>query len=329
MSARSQVTITLGQSGQVVKRARPMSDDDLYTLGGKRSVRERLESNMNNSNSCGGHYENKRQRTEGHAERFIDKKPRGEQIESSAYLNVGKDDLRWKLIKKNLSRRRHLVTEGRDIDLRERLSHSIHTSNRSDAREQPKESSASSLGRRIPYARSADDLLELDSHRKSYSVALDKPRNNSPDRLINVPRRMFHSRRYGELQHASGMRSLDASRPSYLTNSLVGDTSRSLTYISKTNPVDAARPVVRTPAPGAIVHRSKVGPGEPLTVGDMLKSLGLGKYSILFQAEEVDMTALRQMRDNDLKELGIPMGPRKKILLAVLSHTRQQQQQQR
>lgn len=180
---------------------------------------------------------------------------------------VGKDDLRWKLIKKNLSRRRHLVTEGCDIDLRERLSRSIQTSSRSDAREQPKESSASSFGRRIPSARSADDLLELDSHRKSYSVALDKPRNNSPDRLINVPRHMFHSRRYGELmggshqelQHASGIRSLDASRPRYLTNSLVGDTSRSLTYISKTTPVDAARQVVRTPVPGAIVHRSKLG----------------------------------------------------------------------
>ncbi|KAK1316377.1 hypothetical protein QJS10_CPA05g01892 [Acorus calamus] len=48
---------------------------------------------------------------------------------------------------------------------------------------------------------------------------------------------------------------------------------------------------------------------EPqLTVPGLLNSLGLGKYSIIFQAEEVDMTALKQMGDNDLKDLGIPMG---------------------
>ncbi|GJN37113.1 hypothetical protein PR202_gb26038 [Eleusine coracana subsp. coracana] len=38
-----------------------------------------------------------------------------------------------------------------------------------------------------------------------------------------------------------------------------------------------------------------------------LSSLGLEKYSITFQAEEVDMAALRHMTDSDLKALGIPM----------------------
>ncbi|KAJ1270560.1 hypothetical protein BS78_06G061500 [Paspalum vaginatum] len=50
-----------------------------------------------------------------------------------------------------------------------------------------------------------------------------------------------------------------------------------------------------------------------------LRSLGLEKYSITFQAEEVDMAALRHMTDSDLKALGIPMGPRKKIILALES----------
>ncbi|KAK3144995.1 hypothetical protein QOZ80_4AG0321090 [Eleusine coracana subsp. coracana] len=50
-----------------------------------------------------------------------------------------------------------------------------------------------------------------------------------------------------------------------------------------------------------------------------LSSLGLEKYSITFQAEEVDMAALRHMTDSDLKALGIPMGPRKKIILALES----------
>ncbi|KAG7025414.1 hypothetical protein SDJN02_11909 [Cucurbita argyrosperma subsp. argyrosperma] len=55
------------------------------------------------------------------------------------------------------------------------------------------------------------------------------------------------------------------------------------------------------------------------SVDDFLQSLGLEKYSITFQAEEVDMTALVHMGDEDLKALGVPMGPRKKILLALES----------
>lgn len=61
---------------------------------------------------------------------------------------------------------------------------------------------------------------------------------------------------------------------------------------------------------------------EPVTVGVLLQSLGLSKYAILFQAEEVDMAVLRQMGDNDLKELGIPMGPRKKILMALMGRSK-------
>ncbi|XP_062078100.1 uncharacterized protein LOC133782744 [Humulus lupulus] len=55
------------------------------------------------------------------------------------------------------------------------------------------------------------------------------------------------------------------------------------------------------------------------SVDEFLHSLGLEKYSITFQAEEVDMTALTHMTDEDLKAIGIPMGPRKKILLALES----------
>ncbi|KAJ8447929.1 hypothetical protein Cgig2_012064 [Carnegiea gigantea] len=55
------------------------------------------------------------------------------------------------------------------------------------------------------------------------------------------------------------------------------------------------------------------------SVDGFLQSLGLEKYLITFQAEEVDMTALEHMTDDDLKAMGIPMGPRKKILLALKS----------
>ncbi|KAL2933750.1 SEC23-interacting protein [Bienertia sinuspersici] len=55
------------------------------------------------------------------------------------------------------------------------------------------------------------------------------------------------------------------------------------------------------------------------SIDGFLQSLGLEKYLITFQAEEVDMTALEHMTDEDLKAMGIPMGPRKKILLALSS----------
>ncbi|KAH1092008.1 hypothetical protein J1N35_019265 [Gossypium stocksii] len=61
---------------------------------------------------------------------------------------------------------------------------------------------------------------------------------------------------------------------------------------------------------------------EPFAVVTLLNSLGLGKYAIHFTAEEVDITALRQMGDRDLRELGIPMGPRKKLLLALRPYSR-------
>uniref|UniRef100_A0A3Q7I2M2 SAM domain-containing protein n=1 Tax=Solanum lycopersicum TaxID=4081 RepID=A0A3Q7I2M2_SOLLC len=53
------------------------------------------------------------------------------------------------------------------------------------------------------------------------------------------------------------------------------------------------------------------------SVDNFLQSLGLEKYAITFQAEEVDMAALVHMTDEDLKAIGIPMGPRKKIILAL------------
>ncbi|KAJ0667138.1 putative sterile alpha motif domain-containing protein [Helianthus annuus] len=72
---------------------------------------------------------------------------------------------------------------------------------------------------------------------------------------------------------------------------------------------------------GRIVPQSQY-PVEYLTVEGFLHSLGLDKYLISFKVEEVDMATLSQMGDHDLKEMGIPMGPRKKILLALLARHR-------
>ncbi|CAI8608144.1 unnamed protein product [Vicia faba] len=79
--------------------------------------------------------------------------------------------------------------------------------------------------------------------------------------------------------------------------------------------VGAEAPAVKRPANPAPKKARKA----ETTVDDFLLSLGLEKYLITFQAEEVDMAALKHMNDEDLKVMGIPMGPRKKILLALES----------
>ena len=58
------------------------------------------------------------------------------------------------------------------------------------------------------------------------------------------------------------------------------------------------------------------GAGTQKVVGEILRGLSLGKYVGLFAAEEIDVAALRALTDKDLQSLGIPLGPRKKILSA-------------
>lgn len=77
----------------------------------------------------------------------------------------------------------------------------------------------------------------------------------------------------------------------------------------------ATPPETKKPANPPPKKKSQQKAGS--SVDEFLQSLGLEKYQITFQAEEVDMTALIHMTDEDLKALGIPMGPRKKILLAL------------
>ncbi len=49
----------------------------------------------------------------------------------------------------------------------------------------------------------------------------------------------------------------------------------------------------------------------------LLESLGLDKYADVFAANEIDNGVLPYLDDSDLKELGLPMGPRKKLLAAI------------
>uniref|UniRef100_A0A5B6YM19 SAM domain-containing protein n=1 Tax=Davidia involucrata TaxID=16924 RepID=A0A5B6YM19_DAVIN len=337
--SKPQVTITLGRTGQkVIKRPRTISDgtrtDSQPLLGSKRSVRERFGSNAANSSLS------------------MNKRRRGDVFMRSAGYNrvddarVGQSDLRLKLMRKKQSRQiRNEVEEWKKMDLREKMSKTIR-------------SPEQSLLRRNPPTRSAGELLRVDPLRKSYSsYYVDGLRPRSPDRVPKTSRGISPPRNIDELWRIPSTRPIDASRTGRMLSNDVLDPSRPLGHapITARAALDAGKSVTGLPlATGSmpkssyIVHispsdiviflalahnnglflvklRNLLFMGEqPLTVGNLLHSLGLGKYAILFQAEEVDMAALKQMGDKDLKELGIPMGPRKKILLAILPRSKQQ-----
>ncbi|KAK7934068.1 hypothetical protein WMY93_004964 [Mugilogobius chulae] len=53
------------------------------------------------------------------------------------------------------------------------------------------------------------------------------------------------------------------------------------------------------------------------TLEQFLTKMGLQQYLSLLQTEDLDLQSLALCRDNDLKDIGIPLGPRKKILNAA------------
>ena len=53
------------------------------------------------------------------------------------------------------------------------------------------------------------------------------------------------------------------------------------------------------------------------TIPQWLKSLGLAKYAKAFAEGEIDFEVLRHLGEDDLRELGLPLGPRKKLLAAI------------
>ena len=53
------------------------------------------------------------------------------------------------------------------------------------------------------------------------------------------------------------------------------------------------------------------------SIEDWLTSIGLEQYVDLLVRNEVDLSTLRILTDDDLKELGLPFGPRKRLLAAL------------
>ncbi|KAG8082277.1 hypothetical protein GUJ93_ZPchr0014g46876 [Zizania palustris] len=224
-SSRNQVTITLGHSGQVVKR-RAVSDinndDVMQFLGRKRSVRDRLGNNKVNSESYDGQQHKKRRQAETNSLQH------GDDV-----CQIGRDDLRLKLMNKSLSS--NGVAKQNGVDLREKLSRKLKNSLRYDGRghaaesrstydrreripesgsryvmrERVPEPRVSTHPSRIPSARSVDDLFKSDSSRRQYSSwTADDLRHRSPDKLSSVRRDVSPPRTY---DHIHSMPPLDPS----------------------------------------------------------------------------------------------------------------------
>ena len=52
-----------------------------------------------------------------------------------------------------------------------------------------------------------------------------------------------------------------------------------------------------------------------------LEEIGLGKYGDVFVENEIDLDAAQHLEESDLTELGLPMGPRKKLMAAIAELT--------
>ena len=48
-----------------------------------------------------------------------------------------------------------------------------------------------------------------------------------------------------------------------------------------------------------------------------LDELGLAKYASVFLGEEIELLDLQELTDSDLEEMGLPLGPRRRVLRAV------------
>ncbi|XP_061355500.1 uncharacterized protein LOC133300027 isoform X2 [Gastrolobium bilobum] len=332
-TSRGRVTITLGRSGQVVKRDISAADvsfsSSVHSAGTKRSIRDRIGNNADSSMWHGnGLSSSKRQRGDMSVQNGLDDG------------RIGKDDLRLKLMQKSAFRRAESNGNKRQMDLREKLSKAVHPpTNSVNSKQHVPEPRETSLLRQIPSARSSDELMRVESMRSSYSPwTLDHIRRRSPDGFPSTSQVISPSRNVEDLRRRPLNRTFDGVRSvSYVTRDVLEasrpPTTATASFMSRPTistlpPVTAKPHLGQLPPSSSVAQRaSYVGDEQQShqTVDDLLSALGLGKYAILFKAEEVDMTALKQMGENDLKELGIPMGPRKKILLALLPRTKRQQ----
>ena len=54
-----------------------------------------------------------------------------------------------------------------------------------------------------------------------------------------------------------------------------------------------------------------------LQIADWLKQLGMSEYAGRFVESDIDTSVLRDLTDQDLKDLGVSLGHRRKMLRAI------------
>ena len=52
-------------------------------------------------------------------------------------------------------------------------------------------------------------------------------------------------------------------------------------------------------------------------IAEWLASIGMGEYAQRFVEEAIDLSSLRDLTEEDLKGLGLPLGHRRKMLRAI------------
>ncbi len=56
---------------------------------------------------------------------------------------------------------------------------------------------------------------------------------------------------------------------------------------------------------------------EQIPFGTWLAEIGLGRYDAIFASNKIDFDVIRPLTDADLRELGLTLGDRKRLLQAV------------
>ncbi|EMS56919.1 hypothetical protein TRIUR3_25107 [Triticum urartu] len=262
------------------------NDDEVPVSGRKRPVRERLGNNVADSDLYGSQQSNKSVakfliRSSIHDDPCIS--------DVSDARQIGRDDLRLKLMRKGLTQKSNSEAEQNGVDLREKLSRKSKKLQGYEAR------------RGDPESRSSYDEGEIPESGSGYGLRGRVPESRAST-LVYVPRQASKCSK----RHDS---------PKKCSKRHVSPEGRSERHVSPDK--FSKRLIAEFLFTLPIVVDKEV----PSTVTGLLNSMGLEKYVVLFQAEEVDMAALSQMKDSDLKDMGVPMVVFVVQLLAALHDT--------
>lgn len=153
-------------------------------------------------------------------------------------------------MQKGASRRAESNGNKRHVDLREKLSKTVHPlTNRLNSKQQVPEPRETSLLRPTPSARSSDDIMRMESMRSSYSPwTLEHIRQRSPDGFPSTSRGISPQRNVGDLQRRPLNRAYDGVRP--------------VPYVGR-DVIETSRPQSATPA--SFMSRSTISTLPPVT----------------------------------------------------------------